>query len=386
MLPEFPSAARVSEYVCDLEYLFSQMHVDSYGATESHLWLMSKILQRTRGVAGNRTRGPQPGVARNTHHHRQRNPARSGGKTHSGTSARSGQGPCTTHTSHTHTYTSRKPQPGKPTATRHTRTNTHGRHTHTHTTTTNTQRTHQHAPRHKHTQHGKPPTQPRGNGHHRSRQNPARSGGEPHPGPSARNGEGPPTTNTSGPPSQEWRGTAPGALTQEWRGNAHPGPSAGSEVTPQTPADLSQELRRPTPPPTPEDSSQEWRGATPKTLSQEWRGTTRRHRRRASARSGGDTHTSNSARSGEEPPPHHHHPTPPRRDGKPTTTNHRAKGGGGTKGAHGKRRRGTQPRGFGPPPGDRIGPTGAHEIRWDTPGTVGQRTAVAPAWGGDPWA
>ena len=46
MLPEFPSAARVSEYVCDLEYLFSQMTVGSYGATEPHL-LMSKIPQRT---------------------------------------------------------------------------------------------------------------------------------------------------------------------------------------------------------------------------------------------------------------------------------------------------------------------------------------------------
>ena len=43
MLPEFPSAARVSEYVCDLEYLFSRMNVGSYGATEPHLWLMSKI-------------------------------------------------------------------------------------------------------------------------------------------------------------------------------------------------------------------------------------------------------------------------------------------------------------------------------------------------------
>ena len=30
MLPEFPSAARVSEYVCDLEYLFSRMNVGSY--------------------------------------------------------------------------------------------------------------------------------------------------------------------------------------------------------------------------------------------------------------------------------------------------------------------------------------------------------------------
>ena len=47
MLPVFPSAARVSEYVCDLEYLFSRMNVGSYGATEPHLWLMSKILQRT---------------------------------------------------------------------------------------------------------------------------------------------------------------------------------------------------------------------------------------------------------------------------------------------------------------------------------------------------
>ena len=47
MLPEFPSAARVSEYVRDLEYLFSGMSVGSYGATEPDLWLMSKIPQRT---------------------------------------------------------------------------------------------------------------------------------------------------------------------------------------------------------------------------------------------------------------------------------------------------------------------------------------------------
>ena len=37
MLPEFPSAARISEYVCDLEYLFSRMNVGSYGATKPHL-------------------------------------------------------------------------------------------------------------------------------------------------------------------------------------------------------------------------------------------------------------------------------------------------------------------------------------------------------------
>ena len=47
MLPEFPSAAQISEYVCDLEYLFSRMNVGSYGATEPHLWLMSKIPQCT---------------------------------------------------------------------------------------------------------------------------------------------------------------------------------------------------------------------------------------------------------------------------------------------------------------------------------------------------
>ena len=47
MLPEFPSAARVSEYVCDLEYLFSRMNVGSYGPTEPHLWLVSKMPTRT---------------------------------------------------------------------------------------------------------------------------------------------------------------------------------------------------------------------------------------------------------------------------------------------------------------------------------------------------
>ena len=47
MLPEFLPAAQVSEYVCDLEYLFSRMNVGSYGGTEPHLWRMSKIPQRT---------------------------------------------------------------------------------------------------------------------------------------------------------------------------------------------------------------------------------------------------------------------------------------------------------------------------------------------------
>ena len=50
MLPEFPSAAPVSECVCDLEYLVSRMNVGSYGATEPHICLMSKIPSGTWGV------------------------------------------------------------------------------------------------------------------------------------------------------------------------------------------------------------------------------------------------------------------------------------------------------------------------------------------------
>ena len=46
MLPEYPSAARNSEYVCDLEYLLSRRNVGSYGPTEPHLWLVSKIPTR----------------------------------------------------------------------------------------------------------------------------------------------------------------------------------------------------------------------------------------------------------------------------------------------------------------------------------------------------
>ena len=49
MLPEFPFAARVSKYVCDLEYLFSRMNVGSSGPTKPHLWLVSKIPARTWG-------------------------------------------------------------------------------------------------------------------------------------------------------------------------------------------------------------------------------------------------------------------------------------------------------------------------------------------------
>ena len=47
MLPEFSSAARVSEYVCDVEYLFSRMNVAFYGPSKPHLWLVKKIPTRT---------------------------------------------------------------------------------------------------------------------------------------------------------------------------------------------------------------------------------------------------------------------------------------------------------------------------------------------------
>ena len=47
MLPEFLSAAQISQYVCDLGYLFSRMNVGSYGPTEPHLWLVGKISRHT---------------------------------------------------------------------------------------------------------------------------------------------------------------------------------------------------------------------------------------------------------------------------------------------------------------------------------------------------
>ena len=43
MPPEFPSAARISEHVCNLEYLFSRMNVGFYGPTEPQMWLVGKI-------------------------------------------------------------------------------------------------------------------------------------------------------------------------------------------------------------------------------------------------------------------------------------------------------------------------------------------------------
>ena len=42
-LPEFPTAARISEFVAQLEELMGRMNPSSYGPTEPHLWLVGKI-------------------------------------------------------------------------------------------------------------------------------------------------------------------------------------------------------------------------------------------------------------------------------------------------------------------------------------------------------
>ena len=42
-LPEFPSAARISEFLAQLEELMGRTNPTSYGPTEPHLWLVGKI-------------------------------------------------------------------------------------------------------------------------------------------------------------------------------------------------------------------------------------------------------------------------------------------------------------------------------------------------------
>ena len=256
------------------------------------------------------------------------------------------------HTNHTptHTNTSSKPQPGKKTATRrstrqHTRkTHPHPHHCHKHTAHTPARAAPQtHATRE--TPHQtplkRPPPQPadpsqerRGTAPRTLSQErrvatttntngpPARSGGGPHPGPSARRGEGTPTQNPQPKArdhAQQTGGPQPGAA------KAHP-------------------------PPTPEDPSQEWRGATTETRthSQGGRGTTRCHRRRSTTRGGyGHAHKQHGQEKRKAPPTT---TTPPARDGKPTTTNHTAKRGVGQKGPTGEAGEGPNFRGLGAPP------------------------------------
>ena len=46
-LPEFPTAARISEFVPQLEELMGRMNPTSYGPREPHLWLVGKIHPKT---------------------------------------------------------------------------------------------------------------------------------------------------------------------------------------------------------------------------------------------------------------------------------------------------------------------------------------------------
>ena len=46
-LPEFPTAARISEFKAQLEELMGRMNPSSYRPTEPHLWLVGKIPSRT---------------------------------------------------------------------------------------------------------------------------------------------------------------------------------------------------------------------------------------------------------------------------------------------------------------------------------------------------
>ena len=46
-LPEFPTAARISEFVAQLEELMGRMNTTSYGPTEPHVWLVGTIPPKT---------------------------------------------------------------------------------------------------------------------------------------------------------------------------------------------------------------------------------------------------------------------------------------------------------------------------------------------------
>ena len=46
-LPEFPTAARISEFVAQLQELMGRINPSSYRPTEPHLWLVGKICTRT---------------------------------------------------------------------------------------------------------------------------------------------------------------------------------------------------------------------------------------------------------------------------------------------------------------------------------------------------
>ena len=46
-LPDFPTAARISEFLAQLEELMGRMNTTSYGPSEPHLWIVGKIPPKT---------------------------------------------------------------------------------------------------------------------------------------------------------------------------------------------------------------------------------------------------------------------------------------------------------------------------------------------------
>ena len=114
-----------------------------------------------------------------------------------------------------------------------------------------------------------------GTTHHHNQRTPATSGGEPHPLPLARIGERQATTTSSGP--------QPGVA-----GNRTQAPQPG--------------LPRDHPPPRAAHGSQDWRGTAPRALSQDWRANTHHQNQGTPAGSGGEPHPRPSARIGEGPP------------------------------------------------------------------------------------
>ena len=113
-----------------------------------------------------------------------------------------------THGSHIAHDPTTRPKPTRSATARPLRTATH---------TTNTHNKGHPHPRNTPPQPAGPSQEWRGAAHHHCRRTPARSGGEPHPGPSARSGEERPPPPAA-KPGQEWRGDAHGNLRQEWRG------------------------------------------------------------------------------------------------------------------------------------------------------------------------
>ena len=139
----------------------------------------------------------------------------------------------------------------------------------------------------------------RGTNHHHNQWTPTRSGREQDPRPSARIGEGAPISTTSGPPPR-LAGNRP-QVPQPGLARDHPPPPV---------ADPSQKLRGTATRALshdwrdhqqPADPSQEWVVAAARALCKDWRGT-QHHNQRTPARSGVEPHPRPSARTGESPP------------------------------------------------------------------------------------